>query len=283
MYEKTKHCSMVHVSGYYSTYRSMRYLAENGIRGALVECGCFLGGMTAFMALARRHFGLDCPIIAFDTFCGFPEGSTDSMFGIPAGASRFERYREAVERNIQGACGSLDGITLVEGPVEETIPRTPIDVIALLRLDTDHYDSTIVEISHYYPRLVPNGALIVDDYGCYDGARRATDEYFARLPLRPMLHRIDGGVFAGIKPASDQRCHASDADAERERAGLGLELQSLEASFKEREQRIKRRIAEIDARRDPLARTPPPDHPASNPSPHGDGASRQGQTATAPG
>jgi O-methyltransferase len=200
LYADTKAFSMVHVSGYYNAYRSMQYLRDNKISGALVECGCFLGGMTAFLAKTRNKWGIKNPIYAFDTFTGFPVGSTDTFLGQPAGGPQFANYREAVVANITEAVGSLDGITLVEGPVEDTIPKTDVGPIAMLRLDTDHYDSTKVELDHYWPKLVPHGVIIVDDYGCFEGSRRATDEYFAALPISPMLNRIDGGVFSGIKP-----------------------------------------------------------------------------------
>ena len=69
-------------------------------------------------------------------------------------------------------------VHLVRGPVEETIPGAAPDALALLRLDTDWYASTRHELEHLYPRLATGGVLIVDDYGHWEGARRAVDEYF---------------------------------------------------------------------------------------------------------
>ena len=63
--------------------------------------------------------------------------------------------------------------------------------IALLRLDTDWYASTTHELVHLYPRLALNGVLIVDDYGHWQGMRRAVDEYFAKMPSPPPLREID--------------------------------------------------------------------------------------------
>jgi len=62
---------------------------------------------------------------------------------------------------------------------------------ALLRLDTDWYESTLHELEHLYPRLADGGVLIIDDYGHWEGARRAVDEYFSRHPPVPLLTRID--------------------------------------------------------------------------------------------
>jgi O-methyltransferase len=80
-------------------------------------------------------------------------------------------------------------VTYVEGLVEETIPRSSPDRIAVLRLDTDWHESTRHELVELYPRLEHGGVLIVDDYGHFAGARKAVDEYFAGDPI--LLSRID--------------------------------------------------------------------------------------------
>ena len=85
-----------------------------------------------------------------------------------------------------------DRIRLIRGAVEHTIPlHSPKEPIALLRLDTDWYHSTRHELEHLYPLVTPGGIVIIDDYGHWQGARRAVDEYLAALPRRPFLHRID--------------------------------------------------------------------------------------------
>jgi O-methyltransferase len=79
---------------------------------------------------------------------------------------------------------------LHRGPVEETLPRQSPGPLALLRLDTDWYKSTLHELEHLYPLLAGGGILIIDDYGHWQGARRAVDEYFADSPPL-LLNRID--------------------------------------------------------------------------------------------
>src|SRR5690606_24776929 len=79
----------------------------------------------------------------------------------------------------------------VEGKVEDTIPATVPDRISLLRLDTDWYESTRHELEHLWPLLQPGGVLIIDDYGHFEGARKAVDEYFLDRSDAPLLNRID--------------------------------------------------------------------------------------------
>jgi O-methyltransferase len=80
------------------------------------------------------------------------------------------------------------------------VPRSAPEVIALLRLDTDWYASTKHELLHLYPRLTQSGVLIIDDYGHWQGARKAVDEYVEenRLPL--LLNRIDETGRIAVKP-----------------------------------------------------------------------------------
>ena len=82
-------------------------------------------------------------------------------------------------------------IHYVKGKVEDTIPENVPTSIALLRLDTDWYESTRHELEHLFPRLVPGGVLIIDDYGHWQGARKAVDEYIAGHGLKLLLNRID--------------------------------------------------------------------------------------------
>jgi hypothetical protein len=79
----------------------------------------------------------------------------------------------------------------VQGDITKTIPATRPDSIALLRLDTDWYESTRHELIHLYPLLQPGGILIIDDYGHWAGARKAVDEYLAETRSQLFLSRID--------------------------------------------------------------------------------------------
>ena len=77
------------------------------------------------------------------------------------------------------------------GKVEVTIPSAAPDRIALLRLDTDWYESTRHELEHLYPRLSSGGILIIDDYGHWRGSQKAMDEYTEKYAPPLFLSRID--------------------------------------------------------------------------------------------
>lgn len=155
--------------------------------GDIVECGVWRGGniIAAMLAAnrARRYW-------LFDTFEGMVEpGEHDWRRGRHAkdtaayrkkGASNWCRSEiDEVKANIARYHRPDQEVRYVKGPVEQTLRENDLpDQIALLRLDTDFYDSTRAELEILWPRVVPGGILIVDDYGSWDGCRRACDEYF---------------------------------------------------------------------------------------------------------
>ena len=101
---------------------------------------------------------------------------------------------DEVEGNMRSTGIAPDRVRLVQGRVEDTIPEAAPERIAVLRLDTDWYQSTYHELRHLFPRLSPEGVLIIDDYGRWDGARQAVDRVLrgdrGAHPAQP--HRPDG-------------------------------------------------------------------------------------------
>jgi hypothetical protein len=172
-----------------------RYVSKARIPGAIVECGVWKGGcaMAAVMALMECQDFRD--IYLFDTFEGMTEPSSrDGQKAIDKFktqpywcAASLSEVREAMISTGY----PTDRMHFIQGRVEDTIPgRAPVD-IAMLRLDTDWYESTMHELIHLYPRLTQRGPLLLDDYGHWPGARQAVDEYFAGLGISPLLARSD--------------------------------------------------------------------------------------------
>jgi O-methyltransferase len=185
--------------------QSIAYLEAQEIKGAVVECGVWKGG--SMMAAAIALLSLDSThreLYLFDTFAGMPPpGAVDrdldgrsaaDWLVDPAPLADFVRARcgiDEVRRAMRQTRYPGEKIVFVPGRVEETLPANAPEGIALLRLDTDWYESTAHELEHLWPRLAAGGVLIIDDYGHWQGAQRAVDEYFARHRLEEPLHTID--------------------------------------------------------------------------------------------
>jgi O-methyltransferase len=185
---------------------AVRYIVASGIEGDLVECGVWKGGSVMAAALTLKQAGdTDRNLYLFDTFAGMPEPGAEDVRSPYDGYSLHKRWRrhadsdsewagvpvETVRANVESTGYPRERIKCVAGMVEETIPAEAPERIAMLRLDTDWYASTKHELEHLFARLAEGGVLIVDDYGHYEGARRAVDEYFAETDQRVLLNRID--------------------------------------------------------------------------------------------
>jgi O-methyltransferase len=191
---------------------AVRYVVEHDIPGGIVECGVWRGGSMQAVARTLMEAGtFDRDLYLFDTFEGMPPPSeADRRFdgrsaavmlaeSKPTAAVWAAASLEDVQAGMAEVRYPADRIHYVEGRVEETVPREAPERIAILRLDTDWYESTRHELEHLYPLLTPGGVLILDDYGWWQGSRKAVDEFLAETGERLLLLRLDRGRIA-VKP-----------------------------------------------------------------------------------
>jgi len=206
--KSVKNFTMTSIERQVSLCRILDYILQNGINGDFVECGVWKGGSSMIAANKILKYNSDKKIWLYDTFQGMP--APDDRVDI----SHFKYLAsEILENDIKTKAKSLvwaiggeeevklnslstgfakDNLRLIKGKVEDTIPSQGLpSSISVLRLDTDWYSSTIHELHHLYPRVEPGGFVIIDDYGHWQGARKATDEYFALQTGAPFLHRVD--------------------------------------------------------------------------------------------
>jgi hypothetical protein len=193
---------------------ALGYVLDRGLAGDIVECGVWRGGSMMVVAQLLMQRGERRRLHLFDTFEGMSEPSAldISRYGRTArellDVTQRERGRSVwciaseqdVRENLASTGYPESEVTLVKGKVEDTLPANAPARIALLRLDTDWYESTRHELECLYPRVVSGGVIIIDDYGYWQGARRAVDEFLERLQPRPLLTRIDNTGRLMIKP-----------------------------------------------------------------------------------
>jgi O-methyltransferase len=209
VYERVKRFTMTTPERVAALCDAVRHVDANGIPGAIVECGVYRGGSAMAAALTCKT---GRQIVLYDTFEGMSAPTAEdarASDGRPAvamldGAAKGELIWcysgiDEVAANMRST-GYPDALVrLVKGKVEDTIPGDVPAEIAVLRLDTDWYESTKHELTHLYPRLAPGGVLIIDDYGYWAGARKAVDEFFGGSLF---LSRIDGTGRIAIKPGA---------------------------------------------------------------------------------
>jgi hypothetical protein len=197
----------------YAVWQAVLHVAAHDVEGDIVECGVWRGGSSMVAALALAHTrDSERRLYLYDTFSGMTEPSSRDAGpdGVPV-ASYWERAKrdddalimsagvEDVRANMARTGIAAERLVLVAGPVEQTIPATVPDRIAVLRLDTDWYESTRHELEHLWPLLATGGVLLIDDYGHWQGAREAVDEFFAGRSDAPLLCRVDYTGRIGVR------------------------------------------------------------------------------------
>jgi O-methyltransferase len=216
LYEQCQQYTMTSWERLYALYKSVRYTVENRIPGDLVECGVWRGGSMKLVAHILQSLGdTNRTLFLYDTFEGMtePDPAIDIDFSGNQAINDWHQAQrrgvkwayapvEEVQKTIASSGYSMERVKLVKGRVEDTIPATIPASIALLRLDTDWYSSTKHEMEHLYPKLSPQGILILDDYGHYQGAHRGVDEYLSRLDKKPLLQRVDYSCRLAVKPTA---------------------------------------------------------------------------------
>lgn len=161
-------------------------------KGAFVECGVCKGGSSMVMAYALEYFKEERELVLYDTFSGMTKPTDkDTKFSHGEERKYLEKWKECQKNDYTDWCyGSLeevqknldkcgyDGVTFIKGDVLNTLPEMAPELIAVLRIDTDFYNSTKHIMNTLFPLVVDGGIVIFDDYFCWKGAHDAINEYF---------------------------------------------------------------------------------------------------------
>jgi hypothetical protein len=218
IYFKVREFTLLSLERIVANIRAIDYVLRRNIPGAVVECGIWRGGSTMAMALASIEHPRN--LWMYDTFSGMTNPTEADID--PSGKSALTRMKEDArkDRSVRGSVhcfASLEDVRVnmqstgypsemlrfIEGPVEKTIPEHVPERIALMRIDTDWYESTRHELEHLFPRLVPGGVLIIDDYGHWKGSKKAVDSFFRGELL---LNRTDSTGVVAVKQDRGHSC-----------------------------------------------------------------------------
>lgn len=190
-----------------------------GIQGSFIECGVWKGGAVGLMALANIRYGKERRHLhlfdAFDDICE-PDVKVDGeraltdvrrYGGVEAGMSGALKPIRGIY-DAFGGYGSLeenrrlmeeligydaDYLHYHKGWFQDSLPEASSQIgdIAILRLDGDWYASTKVCLDYLYDKVVFGGFIIIDDYGHYEGCKKAVDQFIERRKLKVFLNHVD--------------------------------------------------------------------------------------------
>lgn len=199
-----------------SLYDQVRYLVQNDIPGVFVECGVWKGGSVGVIASAILHSKKPLRFLhlfdSFDDICE-PNPKVDGPRALQdvqdlAGVKPDDLtgklspvkgiYKKLGGHGTVDICHDLlvnklsyaeSKVIFHKGWFQETVPRDldELDQIALLRLDSDWYESTKICLEYLYDKVVDGGIVVIDDYGAYEGCRRAVDNFFKTRHIKKYL------------------------------------------------------------------------------------------------
>ena len=165
----------------------MTALALSCPPGALVEVGVYRGGSAIeLMAVAREQ---DRALYLYDTFTGLPCYDPDM--------GDVMRPGDFADTSVDDVRELLPDAIIMQGLFPDTLSGDP-EQVAFAHIDADQYRSIRDAIAAIWPRVVPGGMMLFDDYNCLDGATRAVHEAFG-----PDLPRTARGKAYAIKGRHD--------------------------------------------------------------------------------
>jgi cephalosporin hydroxylase/glycosyltransferase involved in cell wall biosynthesis/SAM-dependent methyltransferase len=201
----------------FSLYSLARQICLDDIPGNFVECGSYKGGSAALLAVVIKRYSLRPRLVyAFDTFEGMPEPTeADKHNGIPANLTDWgaRTLKAPLTDNLDVICQSLDVgdiVISVKGLFAQTLPESKSEIgsIALLHADGDWYESTMDIFNNIYDRVVPKGFVQIDDYGHWEGCKKAIHEFERGCGQSFALRVIDyTGVWFQKEDSVHQDCN----------------------------------------------------------------------------
>ena len=210
--------TMVMYRGLASLAYQIKYLKDNNISGSIVETGTWKGGSAALMSIFCQHYFKEYPAFhLFDSWCGIPQPQKEKDYMdfmdkdwriteeecngclVPTGALE-SNQQDTEEAMFKLANYPKNKVHFYKGWFQDTVPQAAqtIGSIALLRLDGDLYESTMVCLKHLYPLVSPGGIIVIDDW-CLKGCRLACEEFFEEIGIKPFVHHVDGCTHYIIK------------------------------------------------------------------------------------
>lgn len=174
----------------------MRVIARDGIEGDVIETGVWRGGATILMKALLKELNLeDRKVWLADSFEGLPKPNSEQYpadKGNPLHSIKILRASlDEVKQNFKQFDLLDDNVIFVKGWFKDTLHIIEVEKLALLRLDGDLYESTILALKHLYPKLSVGGYVIIDDYNAFPYCKQAVDDYRLEHGITEAPIRID--------------------------------------------------------------------------------------------
>jgi O-methyltransferase len=190
--------TMVTPSRLINLYQLVKDANARKLPGDIVECGVWNGGSAAIMGIACQEDKIaanDREMWLFDSFQGLPRpGERDGKIERDLYFGGWNKGdAEKVKKIFAKLNIPLNKTRIIPGWFDVTLANAPVNAIAVLHIDADWYDSVKVVLESLYDKVVPGGFIILDDYGTWQGCKKALADYFREQGIDGVIIKpIDG-------------------------------------------------------------------------------------------
>lgn len=188
IYDICRSYSMISKERFMENIKAVEYIEKNNIKGCIIEIGVWKGGSILSMMLASQLYSnVPREFHLYDTFEGMTLSSEADKDINNISAQHLINQNpflkcisglEEVQNNIRRHCQIKAEYHVGDILKNKFVPNQ----IAILRLDTDWYESTKYELDTFYDSVSPGGVILIDDYGHWQGCKKAVDEFLEKHP-----------------------------------------------------------------------------------------------------
>lgn len=185
--------SMIGLTGLSNVQECVLECLQRGIPGDLMEAGVWRGGCAIFMrALLHVYGDTERKVWVADSFEGCPKPREEAECGDRHWLNNFIAVDlETVQENFRRYGLLDDRVRFLRGWFCDTLPKAPVEKLAVLRVDGDMFSSTIDVLRAMYHRVSPGGYVIIDDYYAIDICRRAVTDFREEHGIDSPIQRVD--------------------------------------------------------------------------------------------
>ena len=151
------------------------------LRGDFAECGVYKGGTALLLSRVLKE--TNKMLYLFDSFRGLPQVNPgkDQWFS----EGQYAASAKVVEELLSDYRSMID---VRCGWIPQTFSGLETRSYAFAHLDVDLYQSALDCCTYFYPRLVPGGVILFDEYAfaAARGEKDAVDQFFVDKPESPI-------------------------------------------------------------------------------------------------
>lgn len=184
----------------YQTQLLVENVIKKSVPGCIIETGVWRGGMAMYIQAMFKYYDVYRDLLLFDTFGEFPESTNSKdkyIHNITKVLFEHAPTLNDVKRNFKRFNLLNKNIKFIAGDIMKTVPKTPLNSIAILRCDCDYYDCTKIILETYYWKINRGGYIIIDDYNNeYVACKEAVDSFRKRYSItKPIIDTHGGSVY----------------------------------------------------------------------------------------